>query len=287
MTFSITEPFPTATAPRLYDFIAHEAIRFYSAGEQAGAKSQDTFEFSADSPAFGSVDEFLAWNPETTDTESQTLKAIRLFQDLLTVHRVDQSEDALIDADLARLNFAHNHAFGPGKGERYAAALQNFALAHADHQISARARADWASAVKNEGDLVRAREIAKQGAGAHPGTPGGNECFNIVQQIEASHTSISTERVWNAPWPKVQLRYKNVTEAHFRIYSYRWEDFLRDDHWRALQPGGDVFNLLRTKPVAEWTAPVARHRRLPGTRGEYRRARESTGRLLFCVRQPR
>ena len=248
---------PDSYRPTLYDFIAHEAIRFYSAGEQAGAKAQDRFEFSADSPAFGSIDEFLAWEPETTDTESQTLKAIRLFQDLLTIHRVDQSEDALIDVDLARLNFSNNQAFGPEKAERFAAALETFALAHADHPISARARADWANVVRQEGDLVKAHEIASQGAGAHRKTPGGNECFNIIEEIEAKQTSISTERIWNAPWPRIQLRYKNVGEAHFRVYRYDWEDLLKDDIWQVEHlDHGTALKLLKEKPVAEWSTQL-------------------------------
>ena len=143
---------PDSYRPTLYDFIAHEAIRFYTSGEQAGAKAQDSFDFSADSPAFGSVDEFLAWKPETTDTDSPKLKAIHLLQSLLAIHKNDEKHDAFADADLTRLNFANNTAFGPTKSERFAAALEKFAEKWADHPVSARARADWAN-----GDSLRRR----------------------------------------------------------------------------------------------------------------------------------
>src|SRR6266536_2241542 len=43
---------PDTYRPTLYDFIAHEALKFYSSGEQAAAKPEDAFELSADSPVF-------------------------------------------------------------------------------------------------------------------------------------------------------------------------------------------------------------------------------------------
>lgn len=248
---------PDSYRPTLYDFIAHEALRFYTAGEQAGARAQDSFDFSADSPAFGTVDEFLVWNPETTDTESPKLKAIRLYQNLLKIHRDDEDQDAFIDADLARLNFAYNTAFGSTKVDRYVAALEKFALEHADHQISARARADWARVIQEKGDLVTAREIASQGYGAFPKSPGGAECFNLIEGIEAESSSISAERVWIKPWPEIRLRYKNISEAHFRIYSYDWEEFVSDQNRNVEYLNEkDARNLLKKKPVVEWSTEL-------------------------------
>src|SRR5437016_376164 len=50
---------PDSYRPTLYDFIAHEALSFYSSGEQAAAKPQDSFEVSAESPIFAPVAQFL------------------------------------------------------------------------------------------------------------------------------------------------------------------------------------------------------------------------------------
>jgi len=88
--------------PTLYDFLVFEALSFYSAAEQAGTIPQDTFEIMADSPIFGAVDEFLAWEPKTSDTDSAKLKAISLYQDLLRFHQDDSDKSAFIDADLWR-----------------------------------------------------------------------------------------------------------------------------------------------------------------------------------------
>src|SRR6185436_2952725 len=56
--------------PTLFDFIAYDGIGFYASGEQAATRVQDAFEISADGPIFGTIDQFLSWNPSTTDTNA-------------------------------------------------------------------------------------------------------------------------------------------------------------------------------------------------------------------------
>ena len=90
---------PDATRPTLYDFLVHEALTFYTAGEQAGAMVQDAFVLQADSPIFAPTAEFLAWNIESPDTDSPVIKAIRLFQKLAAFHQEDQDPTALAEAE--------------------------------------------------------------------------------------------------------------------------------------------------------------------------------------------
>ncbi|MFC1637272.1 hypothetical protein ACFL5Z_20830 [Planctomycetota bacterium] len=104
---------PDSYRPTLYDFLAHEALSFYNAGEQAGMLPQDAFEFMADSPIFAPVVEFLQWEPETLETQSPKLKAIRLYQALLVFHQDDSDKSVFIDADMQWLAFGYNHALGP------------------------------------------------------------------------------------------------------------------------------------------------------------------------------
>src|SRR5262249_41877288 len=54
---------PDALRPTLYDFVAYEALAFYTVGEQAAAQPQDAFELGSDSPIFDSGQKFLAWQP--------------------------------------------------------------------------------------------------------------------------------------------------------------------------------------------------------------------------------
>ncbi|HUV65997.1 MAG TPA: hypothetical protein VMW24_19030, partial [Sedimentisphaerales bacterium] len=135
---------PDSYRPTLYDFLAHEALSFYTAGEQVGSLPQDAFEFMADSPIFAPVPEFLQWEPQTSDTKSAKLKAIRLYQALLAFHQDDSDESAFIDADLERLIFGYNHALGPEKTDMYKAALERSVDQWQGHEISARAIYAWA-----------------------------------------------------------------------------------------------------------------------------------------------
>ncbi len=245
---------PDSFRPTLYDFIAFEALRFYSSGTQAGNQAQDAFRFSSDAPALGTVEQFLAWEIETTDEDSLTVRALHLYQDLLRFHRDDENPDAFIDADLHRLEFAHANAYGETKGDRYNAALERFVNEWGDHRISAVARANWATVLRNENDLVEAHRIASQGADAFPDTPGGNRCANIVTQIEQPTSQISAERVWNQAGPEVTVTYKNLTKVYFRIVPQKWEDTLQRQIWNPDYLGNrqQLEALLKEDPVREW-----------------------------------
>lgn len=247
---------PDKYRPTLYDFIAHEALQFYSSGEQAAAKPQDAFEVSADSPIFATASEFTAWKPETTQTNSPALKAVRLYQQLLQFHENDPDKSAYADVDLERLAYGYNVAFGENKNTRYKDALKEFAAKWADHEVSAQAIAYWARVVHDEGDKVEARQLAQRGAKAFPESSGGRLCRNLISEIEAKAAAITTERVWNAPWPTINVRYRNITSIHFRAVPYNWQDLLRRNRQPQHLTDDERKELLAKKPVLEWSAKL-------------------------------
>ena len=250
---------PDTYRPTLFDFIAFQALNFYTAGEQAGAKAEDAFDLTADSPIFAAADEFVAWDLKSSDASSLTVRAIKVYQSLLKFHAGDADQAAFLDADLWRLQFGHNQAVGEEKDARYKAALKRFVDQWGDHEISARARFLRAAVLQQEGDLVAAHALAQQGAHAFPTSFGGKSCFNLIQQIEALSIQVSTERVWNEPWPTIQVRYRNATQVHFRLVREDWLGRMKagrrnrpeqlDDH--------DRKTLLGKKPDLEWSAKLA------------------------------
>src|SRR6266567_2025039 len=81
---------PDSLRPTFYDFIAHEALEFYTSGEQAASKEEEAFELSVDDPIFDSAEKFIAWQPRGDgETNSSLLRAIHLYQDLLRFHQAD------------------------------------------------------------------------------------------------------------------------------------------------------------------------------------------------------
>lgn len=222
---------PDSYRPTLYDFIAFEALEFYTSGEQAGAKPEEAFELSADSPALATADKFLAWKPEAGgDTNAAVLSAIRLYQQVMRFHQADAApRPAFAAADLDRLTWAWNTAFGEEKNARYRASLEAFIQEHADFEISALALERLARLHQQEGDLVTAHRLAKRGEDTFGNSPGGKLCHNLRLQIEAKSATLATERVWsfgtNAP-PELSIHYRNVDTVYFRAIAWDWEAFL-------------------------------------------------------------
>ena len=248
---------PDAWRPTLYDFIAHEALNFYTSGEQAAAKPEDAFEISADSPVFGSAENFLAWNPETTDTNAPKLKAIRLHQELLRFHQRDPDPAAFVLADIERLQFGQNVAFGESKNERYKAALKAISDQHGDHELGGYATYRRARVVQQEGDLIEARAMALKVRGAFRDTFAGKKAHNLIAEIEARSAAIETERVWNAPWPVIRVHYKNVTNVWFRAVAWDWAAFLDKKHSRPEYLNDEERKALMAKaPALEWSAAL-------------------------------
>jgi hypothetical protein len=253
--------------PTLYDFVAQDALKFYTSGEQAAAKAQDAYELAAKSPIFDNANEFLAWShgPELKKfPDSPITKAIKLYGELMSFHEEDEDLSAFLDLDLARLVYGNNIAFGEEKAERYKAALQAFVDKWADHEVSAMALYHWARALQAEGELVTARKLAQRGKNAHRETVGGKMCHNLIADIESKMASISVERVWNAglgfkparetALPTINVYYKNVTEVHFRAVAWDWHDFLSRKHRRPTNLNdAERKQLLARKPALKWS----------------------------------
>lgn len=275
---------PDAYRPTLYDFIVHEALEFYTSAEQAGAKSQDDFELSADSPILDSVEQFLAWNPPVSGAAnpsqgqqvSPVLRAIHLYQQLLAFHKNDPAPQlARASADLERLHWGWNATFGDNKNVRCKAQLEEFIKTYGDFDISALALEYEARVFQQEDDLVTARQLAIRGAQLFPQSIGGKLCRNLVAEIEAKSAGISTERVWgcfdgtgvglpavpgngeaNTPevCPSITVTYRNVDAVYFRAIRYDWETFLQKRHNRpeALSDP-ERREIIHQAPALEWS----------------------------------
>ncbi len=257
-TLLIRGTLPDRYRPTLYDFIAHEALDFYTAGEQAIPRPADAFIFRAEDPIFDAADRFLEWHPEAGgQTNAPAIRAIELYQELLRFHRDDADPTAFLDVDLARLVYGYNLAVGYEKEERYIAALKRFADQWADHELAATALYQWARALESMGDSVQAHQLAQRGAETYPNSPGGKECHNLIESIEARSSSIQIERVWNAPWPTISVRYRNLTNVWFRVVAVDWADFLdrRRNRPEQLNPR-EREELLQRKVEREWSSAL-------------------------------
>ena len=226
-----------AYRPTVWDVIARDAVEFASSGERGLIAPEDAFELDASGPALGTLEEFLAWQPEAdkavTDLDSPLLEAAKLYRELLSFHRNDADRTALLAADLDRILWASAAAVSLGEAadlnDRKEAALEAFIERAGDHETASLARFHLASLLQQgdgsgsgDADLVEARDIALKGAETHPKSPGGAMCKNLIAQIDSKELTIQTERSWAEPWPAVRVSYRNLTKVHLRIAKADW-----------------------------------------------------------------
>jgi hypothetical protein len=224
-----------AYRPTVWDVIVRDAIEFSSSGERGLVAPEDAFELVADSPALGTADEFLNWQPENdktfTDADSPLLDTLRLYRDLIAFHKADADRTAFLAADLDRIQWASGAVVPTGEPgdlfDRKETALRGFIERAGDHETASLGRFQLASLIQqgdgqnhgtgDSGDLVEARKIALAGAEAHPRSPGGAMCRLLVVQMESRDLSLQTESTWAAPWPVIRVTYRNLTKVHLRI----------------------------------------------------------------------
>ena len=110
--------------PTLYDFLAHRALDYFMNTEND--VSSPVYKFIINEEAvFAPIKEFAAYNFKTKDTASLYFNALQIMQSLLAFHVNDAQPEALLDADLKRLDFVNQHGFFANKEKLYENALLN------------------------------------------------------------------------------------------------------------------------------------------------------------------
>jgi hypothetical protein len=216
---------PLRYRPTLYDLVVNEALAFYQAGEQGVTVSGSAFKIGADDPVFETAKEFLAWKPDSEDSRSPTLKAIRLYQDLLAFHAADSDPSAFLDADLNRIGFAKNATTGDWSKKGHQNALRQFISGSENHELSGLARFLLAQQLRSE-DPVTAHAIAKAGQDSFPESAGGIACYNLIQEIEATELRIFHSLIWNSSSSPLELQYRNLDKLHFRLIELSSAEFM-------------------------------------------------------------
>jgi uncharacterized protein YfaS (alpha-2-macroglobulin family) len=245
--------------PTVFDFAAWEALEFYTSAEQAAAKPEDAFEVQADSAAFAPAKEFLQFKPETTDTESPKLQALKIYQGLLDFHHRDGRPDAYLDADLARLRWVRNTAVGEGQSETYIARLKELAQEHSGSELSSEALYRWAQELFDKGDPAGAYEVAMRGQKAFPNALGGNNCEALLARILAKEFDLKAESVvMPGRASKMVVSYRNIERLHLRLVQEDFPALLKGKDGSSLFGLSDEYVLaaLKRKPAAEWAVDL-------------------------------
>jgi len=250
---------PAGRRPTLFDFVAFEALDFYASGERAASAPEDAFVLEADSPALGPADEFLGFKPDTTDGDSPTLRAVRLYQELLAFHRGDADADVFLDADIHRLQLMKSLAAGESGPDRYIARLKEIAEAHPASVLSSQADYLRAREIQSQGDLVQAYAVADRGRKAHPLSLGGKNCDVLIAEITSRDYDARNERVVSPGKPSgLAVIYRNITVLHFRAVKDDFDSLLSSKDGETLFWMNDarVNHVLSRPAAAAWSVKL-------------------------------
>jgi hypothetical protein len=264
---------PDALRPTLYDFIAHSALEFYALPEMSAAFMGNGLTFASDAPAFGSVVDFLAWQPENSDPACPKLRALRIYQDLLASHRADPDPTAFFHCDLERLRWANTASSGNPKhvDTAFEKALRDLMQTASANPVSADARLDLAGVLTHTARNGEAHAILKAGAAAFPTHPFGILCANKAGDLEEREMEIETTTHWTGSGEEIAIDHVNVSHVWFRAFRQPWQPSAENLHEEQMlvlsEDASDppdtsledlaLGKLLREQPAKVWDAPLA------------------------------
>jgi len=239
----------------LYEFLCREALRFYKQGMQTLPKPQDAFEIEAESDALSAYDQFSLYKPKTTDIESLLLKALSLYQELLSQLQIVENRDAFLDTEINRLIFFHDNALGTSRKDRFTKRLQELVDQYGTTPVSSLAIHQLAKLAHEAKDYVKAIGLCKSAITRFPNSDGATLCRNLRNRILTKTYDVRLDHSINVSNSTAQIEYKNLTTLHLRIVRDRWRRVL-EKNWA--DPDGrlnddEVRSLLGQEPIAQWS----------------------------------
>jgi hypothetical protein len=225
--------------PTLYDLLAHRALDYFQEDDPEQPLSEDAF--LMDNPVvFSDAESFSHYSFSGSDTNSNHLVALRIFQNLLRFHAGDAKPDAEADADISRISFVNRYAVMPGKDSLYLSALRSITDLYSSLPAAAQAwylqaayfsqRAASFDPVADTTDqyaYIKAKAICERVLTQKDSSEGKSNCLSLLNNIVRKSFTLQTEKVNLPDLPfRVLISYKNVDHVYARLI--RIDDATRD-----------------------------------------------------------
>lgn len=216
--------------PSLYDLLAHRAISYFENDERDIKKPAYAFEINQAS-AFDPAAGFVKNKFPAKDSFSLQHKALLIYQKLIALHLNDAKPDALIDADLLRIQFVKAKSTHPDKDKLYFDALSHIANQYGNTPAAAQAwyllaarHNELANEYKPSGDTahrferVKAKEICEKILQQKDSSEGKINCYNLLNEINTRSFQFSLEKI-NVPGQPFRslVKYRNINNLYLRI----------------------------------------------------------------------
>lgn len=217
--------------PTLYDFLANRALDFFESSEADVTRPSNQFSMN-DSAFFLPAAEFAKLeikNPD--DTLNLKYFAIKLYQDLLIFHSNDKSPEALIDANLNRIDFVYGQSKNESKDSLYIFVLRNIAEKYKSNEASTEATMRIARWYAGKSSLYKplqsddykwfnktAVQYAEQAIKAFPNSYGAKQAKPFIENIKAKSLNTTTEDVNEPGKPaRALISFKNTNKIYLRV----------------------------------------------------------------------
>ena len=216
--------------PTLFDLLAWRALDYFRMDLSGELKTSDD-QLMENSALFSEAPFFMHVGFSKTDSASNHLLAVRIYQQLLRFHAKDLRLDAWIDADISRIRFAYQYAQIQEKDSLYMNALARITRQFGTLSVTAEAwylQAQWwagrASSydpiqdTAHRYDYLNAITLCNQAIRQPDSSEGKSHCEQLIKNIEEINFNIYSEKenIPNLPF-RVMVYYKNLNHLYARI----------------------------------------------------------------------
>jgi hypothetical protein len=261
--------------PTLFDLLAHRALRYFKNDERSITKPAYSFEINQ-AAAFDPAADFIHHKFITKDSLSLEHKALLLYQQLIAFHLNDAKSDALLDADIDRIEFVNEKGVLENKKQLYLIALNH--IAHQYENIPAASQAWYliakqydtdASTYQPYGDTthrfdrLKAKEICEKvlmqkamPAGRQDSSEGKINCNNLLNEINKKYLQFWVEKVNTPNQPfRTLIQYKNFSQLYLRLIKAdeklknELENYYDDKFWNRITTAAPMRSWEQGLPV--------------------------------------
>ncbi len=216
--------------PTLYDLLAHRALDYFKNPVRYLTKPAYAFEINQ-ANAFDPAESFIKNKFPTKDSFSLHHKALLIYQKLLAFHMNDAKPDALIDADIQRIQFVKSKSTHSDKDQLYFNALNAIANKYKDLPAASQAwyliaayHEEKANEYKPYGDStyrysrIKAKEILDRILAQKDSSEGKINAYNLLNTINSKSLQFSVEKI-NVPGQPFRslVKYRNINTLHLRL----------------------------------------------------------------------
>lgn len=218
--------------PTVFDLLNHNALTFYTTSESSITKP--AYKFEIDNKNYlSNASQFSLLKLESKDTTSLQLNALKIYQDLIHFHLKDNTPFALVDVDIARLNFVSQNAIFENKEALLLETLKVSSKKWESHEVSALYDFEIASIYNQQGirynhisnpdvrwKIKDAIDICNTVIQQFPNSVGAKKCESLKNIILDNTINLTSETVIpNNTFSKFLVSYKNLNALDFTLYN--------------------------------------------------------------------